>query len=243
MTALPETSMRPVESSFWSLTPIERWSLVHAAAMLAAATGSVWLRGLGAILFVGLAMLGALVVTGRTHWTPQGTFGVANGVTALRVGLLGLLPAAATSGPRVLIALSLLILGLDGLDGWLARRHTLTSEFGAFFDKETDALFLLLLCGLAAFRGPLPVWILGAGLLRYGFVVVLFLLPTPETTESRSTMARYVYGFMIGALLTSFLPYPTVYRPLVAVATAALAFSFGRSVWRIVPHWRTLGRS
>jgi CDP-alcohol phosphatidyltransferase. len=210
--------------------------------VLLAAAGTVWLRTLGPLLFVGMVMLGIFVVVQRARWTPDGSFGVANGVTTFRIGLLALLPPAAAH-PFLLIALSLLVLVLDGLDGWLARRHALSSEFGAFLDKETDALFLLLLCGLAAFRGALPMWILGAGLLRYGFVVVLFLLPTPQKTESRSSMARYVYGCMVGALLVSFLPYPSLYRPVVAVATAALLFSFGRSLWGIVaPRW-ALGES
>ena len=220
-----------------STTRSERWSLANAVAVLAATAGALWLRSLVPLVVAGIAMLGLLVATGRHNWTPDGEFGVANGVTACRIGLLPLLlPAAAR--PAFLIPLSLFILLLDGLDGWLARRRALTSEFGAFLDKETDALFLLLLCGLAAFRGALPTWILGAGLLRYGFVVVLFLLPTPQKTESRSSMARYVYVCMVGALLSSFLPYPTLFHPLVAVATAALLFSFGRSLWRIVaPQW------
>jgi hypothetical protein len=54
-------------------------------------------------------------------------------------------------------------------------------------------------------------------------------------------MARYVYGCMVVALLVSFLPYPALYRPLVAVATAALLVSFGRSLWRIVAPQRALG--
>jgi phosphatidylglycerophosphate synthase len=227
-----------LSSRLQSTTRPERWSLVNAVVVLFATAGAVWGHTLAPILGAGSALLGALVVTERARWTPAGTFGVANGVTAARIGLLMLLPPAASTGSGVLIALSLVILGLDGLDGWLARRYNLSSTFGAFFDKETDALFLLLLCGLAAFRGPLPLWILGAGLLRYGFVVVLFLLPTAQKTESRSSWARYVYGCMVGALLVSFLPYPSLWRPLVSVATAALLVSFGRSLWGIVaPQW------
>ncbi|PSQ85299.1 MAG: CDP-alcohol phosphatidyltransferase [Bacteroidetes bacterium QS_3_64_15] len=233
--------MAPFASRFQSTSRSERWSLANAVAVLLAAAGSLWLRTFGPLLLVGTVMLGLLVVAKRARWTPEGSFGVANSVTAFRIGLLLLLPPAASAGPAALIALSLLILALDGLDGWLARRYGLTSEFGAFLDKETDALFLLLLCGLAAFRGVLPPWILGAGLLRYGFVVGLFLLPSPQKTESRSSMARYVYGCMVVALLVSFLPYPALYRPLVAVATAALLVSFGRSLWRIVAPQRALG--
>lgn len=226
-----------------STTRIERWALVNAVAVLLAVAGAVWFRVLGPIPIVGIAMLGGLVGIEWTRWTPTGAFGMANGVTALRIGLMGLLPTMASTGPWPLIALSLLLLGLDGLDGWLARRYRLSSTFGAFFDKEADALFLLLLCGLATFRGPLPLWMLGAGLLRYGFVVVLFLLPTPQKTEPRSSMARYAFGGMVGALLVSFLPYPNLSRPLVTVATAGLIVSFGRSLWGIVaPQW-ALGES
>jgi phosphatidylglycerophosphate synthase len=219
-------------------TRIERWSLANAVAVLLAAVGAVWLRTLAPLFLVGGAMLGLLVVVKRGRWTPKDSFGAANVVTAARIGLLGLLLPAASVHPGALIALSLLILALDGLDGWLARRRGLSSEFGAFFDKESDALFLLLLCGIAAAQGALPAWILGAGLLRYGFVVLVFLLPTPQNRETRSTLARYVYGCMVCALLLSFLPYPSLYRPVVAVATAALVTSFGQSLWGIVaPQW------
>jgi len=240
--AVPHRAMqRPMPSltsRVRSLPPIERWSLANAVAVLLAAVSALWLRTLAPLFLVGGVMLGLLVVIKRGRWTPKDSFGAANVVTAARIGLLGLLLPAASAHPAVLIALSLLILALDGLDGWLARRRGLSSEFGAFFDKESDALFLLLLCGIAAVQGPLPAWILGVGLLRYGFVILVFLLPTPQNRETRSTLARYVYGCMVCALLLSFLPYPSLYRPVVAVATAALVTSFGQSLWGIVaPQW------
>ena len=239
---LPNWS-RPVvslTSRLRSTTRSEQWSLVNAVAVLVAAGGTLWLRSVGPLLVAGLAMLGLLAWVERDRWTPGGAFGIANAVTAVRGALLVLLPAV-SGDPAGLVGLSLLIFALDGLDGWLARRYSLSSEFGAFFDKESDALFLLLLCGLAGFRGALPPWILGAGLLRYAFVVTLFLLPTARKTETRASWARYVYGCMVGALLVSFLPYPSLSRPLVAVATAALLLSFGRSLWGIVAPRRALG--
>jgi multidrug efflux pump subunit AcrA (membrane-fusion protein) len=38
---------------------------------------------------------------------------------------------------------------LDGVDGWLARRHEIASRFGARFDMEVDALLILALSVLA----------------------------------------------------------------------------------------------
>lgn len=233
LTPLVHLLVLSYSSRLQSTSRSERWSLANAGAVLLSTAGTLWLRTLGPILVVGLAMLGLLVVAERKRWTPHGHFGVANAVTTVRAVLLALLPAAAPH-PSALIGLSLLVLALDGVDGWLARRYDLASEFGEFLDKETDALFLLLLCGLTAFQNELPIWIVGAGLLRYGFVLTLFLLPTLQTTETRSTAARYVYAFMVGALLLSFLPYPAFYRPVVAVAVTALLVSFGRSLRGIV---------
>ncbi len=188
-------------------------------------------------------MIAAFVFVARNQWTPGGRFGVANAVTALRgIFLLGL-PFAATQDSLWVILLSCVVLAADGLDGWLARKQGLSSEFGAFFDKETDSFFLLLLCGLAAFEGRLPVWILGVGLLRYGFIVLLFCVPTPQQSEGQSEGARYAYGGMVGALLTSFLPYPAVYGPVVLLATGGLLLSFALSLWRIVPRRHVLGES
>lgn len=214
---------------------LEWWSLANAAGVIAVTVLSGWVGQAWPLLVGGAGLLGALIVSMRGQWTPDGGFGVANLVTLMRVGLLALMPPAASAGADVLIGLSLLILATDGLDGWLARKRGQSSEFGAFFDKESDALFLLALCGLAAFRGRLPLWILGAGLLRYVFVILLFLVPPSEKTEERTNLARYVYGGMIAALLFSFLPYPSLYRPVVVGATTLLAVSFGRSLWTAVP--------
>lgn len=188
-------------------------------------------------------MLAALVVVGRAQWTPEGPFGIANAITAARLCLLAAFPIAVEWGAEAVIGLSLLFLLADLLDGRMARRRGQTSAFGVFFDKEVDALFLLVLCFAAVIQGRLPLWILGVGLLRYGFVVVLFLLNPPEKTEQRSTLARYIYGGMVAALLLSFLLYPALYRPVVGVAAGALVVSFGRSLWRIVFGGAAFGRS
>jgi len=210
--------------------------------LLATAGAGVW-QSPWPLLGGGGVLLAGLVVMARGDWTPHGPFGPANWVTGARAVLLAGLPLAAEHGGAAVLGGSLLFVAGDGLDGWLARRTGQASAFGAFFDKETDALFLLLLCALAAFEGRLSLWILGVGLLRYGFVVVVFLLDPPDKTEDRSTLARYLYGTMVAALLFSFLPYPRLYRPLVGLAAGGLAVSFGRSLWGIVSREQAFGEA
>jgi len=211
--------------------------------MLLATAAAVGLQRPWPLLAAGGVLLAGLVLVARRRWTPRGTFGAANWVTGARAALLLGLPSAADVGGAAVIGLSLLFVGADGADGGLARRAGQTSAFGAFFDKETDALFLLLLCALAAFEGRLGFWILGVGLLRYGFVIAVFLLDPPEKTEERSNLARSFYAGMVAALLFSFLPYPGLYRPLVGGAAVGLAVSFGRSLWRIVRRERAFGEA
>ena len=55
-----------------------------------------------------------------------------------------------------ILALAGLVLLLDGVDGWLARRGGWCSRFGARFDMETDALLVLLILLVLLFlTGPL----------------------------------------------------------------------------------------
>lgn len=213
---------------------MERWSLANALGMLvmtavAGRVGELW-----PLSIVGVGLLGGLVLVGRGQWTPSGAFGVANVVTALRTGGVALLPAVA-GHPFWMLATSLGVLAADGLDGWVARRSDSASAFGAFFDKEADALFVLLLSAVAVHQGRVPLAVIGAGLLRYGFVVVVFWWDLPTKTESRSSLARYIYGATVGALLFAFLPYPALAGPLASVATLALAASFARSLWQMWP--------
>jgi phosphatidylglycerophosphate synthase len=229
----------PVPSAahrFRTASAVERWSLINAAALTAATGAALVLRATWPLLAVGAGMLAGLAVLARFRWTPDGRFGPANLLTAGRLAALCSLPLLVESegGSPGVVLMGLAVLGADGLDGWLARRYGLASEFGEFFDKETDAFFLLLLCALAAFEQALPAWIVGAGLLRYVFVLALFAVQTEASNEARSSAARYTYVTMIAALLAAFLPYPSIYRPLVAAATLALLASFAPYFWWLI---------
>ena len=110
-------------------------------------------------------------------------FGLANQVTLLRAGLACLIGGALLAGGSLsllgwpLVALVAAALGLDAVDGWIARRCGLASAFGARFDLEIDALLILILAVLVWQTGRVGSWVLAIGLLRYGFVLAGWLNP------------------------------------------------------------------
>ncbi|MFN7982738.1 MAG: CDP-alcohol phosphatidyltransferase family protein, partial [Vicinamibacterales bacterium] len=96
----------------------------------------------------------ALIAISYLHNHPFAQFGPANLVTTVRVVAVSLVVALIGESRTPAAAWTAAIGGcvstlLDGVDGWLARRSGLASEFGARYDMEIDALLILALCGLA----------------------------------------------------------------------------------------------
>ncbi len=214
------------------------WSRRHALVILAATVLSVsfasvwWLAALASLSFAALVRQHEAL-----HASPV-SFGWANWVTALRlVGTLAL-PALATIGPLAVAAGATVVFALDGVDGWLARRSGLASEFGEYFDKESDALLMLVLCLLLYEAGRFGTWILLPGLLRYGFVVFLMLARPPEPKERRSGLGRWIFFGTACALILSFTPFPAWYEPFMAAMTLMLVASFFVAIvelYRVAP--------
>jgi phosphatidylglycerophosphate synthase len=209
-----------------------RWSEGNAAAMAAATLATaaglpLWLLSGSGLLSFSLLLYGC-----RRRWTPAGRFGPANAVSLLRLCGVFALPWLA---PGQIACAGLILLALDGVDGWIARRTGLSGEFGEFFDKETDAVFMLSLC-LLLYRLPqgLDSWILLPGLLRYLFVLFVKFAQPPELKEQRTAKAGWISIFMTLTLLFSFAAYPghlDYCRPLAGLMTLVLAYSFAESLY------------
>jgi phosphatidylglycerophosphate synthase len=187
------------------------------------------------IVFLGILSFASLISISNHHFTPQGKFGFANLLTLSRLLIQLLLTYFALDLNNYVIAgAGFFILLFDGIDGKVAKKRNELSQFGEYFDKETDALFLLSLCLISIFKQILWSWIIVIGLFRYLFGLFLFTQRKKVTKERRSTVGRYIYVFTILALLSSFLPFPNLYQPAVILAMMLLCYSFGKDFLWIV---------
>lgn len=214
------------------VTTFDRWTRWHAALVLAALGAALAFEAPLAVAIAGSASLSVLVARGRGAWTPSGRFGWANGVTALRVGIVAVLGVWLERTPdRLLAALVLALFALDGLDGWLARRRATASAFGALFDMEADAYFVLVVELVLYGRGTFGAWILVTGMLRYAYVLARAFVPARHPDVPRSRFGRYAYaGLALGLFCAFALPEPA--RTLCALAgTALVTLSFARSFY------------
>ncbi|HMQ93279.1 MAG TPA: CDP-alcohol phosphatidyltransferase family protein [Amaricoccus sp.] len=174
---------------------------------------------------------------------PHDRFGAANAVTLLRAAGVAAFAALALE-PGILAgsaawwaaAGGALILALDGIDGALARRQRTASAFGARFDMEVDALFVLVLAALALGLGKAGPWVLGLGLMRYGFVAAGYLAPALRAPLPPSFRRKAVCVFQIAVLAILLAPplAPPVSSSLAALAFAALAASFAIDIRRLL---------
>jgi phosphatidylglycerophosphate synthase len=191
-----------------------------------------------------LAAIGAAVIYGAAaaaiwYRAAGPRFGVANMVTTLRGGMIAALPALILAPGSVdpvtawaVAGVGALALALDGLDGRLARRLNESSAFGARFDMEVDAAFVLFLSGVVAATGRAGLWVLLAGLMRYlwvaaGMIWPLLCEPLPPSLF-RKSVCVIVLLLLLFAMVPVILPGGAA-LPCV-VGLILLLASFGRDL-------------
>ncbi|PYR47231.1 MAG: hypothetical protein DMF89_19515 [Acidobacteria bacterium] len=120
------------------------------------------------------------------------------------------------------VAIALVVVLLDGVDGWVARRTRTASAFGERFDLETDAALILVLAILAWQYGKAGPWVLLSGLLRYLFVAAGWLWPWMGAPLASSLRGKTVCVVQIVALIVAIAP------PITPPTSGALLFISGR---------------
>ncbi|WP_395655957.1 CDP-alcohol phosphatidyltransferase family protein [Nocardioides sp.] len=158
----------------------------------------------------------------------------ANVVTGVRAALAVVVAVVGPTGPGV--ALVVVALSLDWVDGQVARRTGTVSAAGARFDMETDAFLIAVLSVYAA--PSYGWWVLAIGAARYLLWLAERVLPwlrRPVPPRYWRKVVAAVQGVVLAVALSGLLPHAAG-EVLLLLALVLLAESFGRDVWWL---WRT----
>lgn len=194
-----------------------------------------------ASLIYGAAMSAFAMMLRRGY--PHLRLGACNTITTMRAALALTLIAPLLAGApmgKAVAGLAALGLVLDGLDGWMARRSGLASEFGARFDMEVDALLALILSLHLLAGGRIGPEILILGLPRYLFSGLGWLMPWmagPLPPSLRRKLICVLQMLVLIVLQTDAIP-PGPALASVGIASALLLWSFAIDtlwLWRHRP--------
>lgn len=217
--------------------PSGLWPAVAAGLALSVLTGGWALQQGGGALLSGIAFVLAAggITRGVARHYPHRRFGACNAVTLMRVALGCALLASLFTGQVTgwaVAGVAALSLGLDGIDGFLARRSGLTSHFGARFDMEVDAAFALVLSLHALMGDPVGPEVLVLGLMRYLFIAAGFFWPWLTAPLFDSMRRKAICVLQIATLIALQVPALSeeVGIILARVASAALLWSFGHDI-------------
>jgi phosphatidylglycerophosphate synthase len=211
--------------------------LLAALALTVGLSFSGWLVGLacGVVLNVavarGLARGGTEALLGPADLVTLTRATLACGVAALVADSYLGQPAAAA-----LVALAVVALVLDAVDGWVARRTATSSRFGMRFDGEVDAFLILVLSVYVA--RSVGWWVLVIGVMRYAFALAGWGLPWLRRRLPPRYWRKVVaatQGIVLTVAAADVAPdWLTVGALLVALVL--LSESFGRDVWWLWSH-------
>ena len=201
-------------------------------------TGLVWPSVGWEAVVASLAMFGlaSAIAAQRVHRSyPHDRLGFGNLTTMIRLVLTSVLVLPLLAGQDLswaAFSIAVLALCLDGVDGRLARRQNLVSQFGARFDMEVDSLFGLVLAvnaGLAGGFGPFAILL---GLPRYAFGAAALMYPWLRHDLPERRGRKAVCVLQLGTLIALQAPVlPTWLASILIVSTiTGLAWSFGRDI-------------
>ncbi len=192
-----------IQPSGWIL----RWSSANALAVMAAAVAGWREKSAWPVLAAGSLSILFFILLALKRLTGPALWNAANMVSLFRwMGVAGLAFATPRAPGFLIPSGGVVLIGLDSLDGWLARRQGTQTDFSEFLDKEIDALFLLVVTLSLVARDIEGVWILIIGLSRYLFVIALLVFRPARPKERRSSRGRVVYSAVLLTLLALFSP-------------------------------------
>ncbi|MGH3458631.1 CDP-alcohol phosphatidyltransferase family protein [Aeromicrobium sp.] len=206
-------------------------------ALLAALETTVGLsaEGWGVGLTCGFVMNSAVARGGARALGPADLVTLTRAAIACGVAALVADSFVQRAAVPTLVAITVVALVLDAVDGRVARRTGTESVFGARFDGEVDAFLILILSVYVA--SEFAAWVLAIGAARYAFAVAGLGLPWLRGQLPPRNWRKVVaatQGIVLTLAAASVAPRGLAYAAL-ALALALLTESFGRDVlwlWR-----------
>ena len=209
--------------------------------LLAVLAGTAGLGAVGWIVGVACAgTLAAALARGLARG-PGDRLGPASWVTLARatlaVGVAALAADSLTHDAPValLVTLAAVALGLDAVDGSVARRTGTATALGARFDGEVDAFLIL---ALSVHVAPAcGAWVLAIGAARYLFLAGEWLLPwmrAPLPSRRWRKLVAATQGVVLTVAAAGVLP-EALTRALLVGALVLLVASVGECAWWL---WR-----
>ena len=188
-----------------------------------------WTAGLLCGVVMAVCVRLGLVRSGTTALGPADLVTLARATMACVAAAL--VADSFLSDPAVtgIVVLSSVVLVLDAVDGWVARR-TRATPFGARFDGEVDAFLILVLSVYVA--SSVGAWVLAIGLARYAFAAAGWVwqwMRRPLPYRYWRKVVAAVQGVVL-AVAAADVVAPWVATVALLGALLLLAESFGRDV-------------
>jgi phosphatidylglycerophosphate synthase len=211
-------------------------TLLAALGATVGVTGPGWAVGVGCGVVLIAAVARGLARDGADVLGPADLVTLTRALLACSVAALVADSFLQGTATPALIALTVVALSLDAVDGWVARRTRTASVFGARFDGEADAFLILVLSVYVA--RSLGAWVLAIGAARYVFALAGWGLPWLRGQLPFRYWRKVVAataGTALAVAAADVAPRWMTYAAL-ALALGLLTESFGRDVWWLWRH-------
>jgi phosphatidylglycerophosphate synthase len=208
----------------------------HAAVMILATVATV---ATGAGEWLAFSAAASFLALSRYRATFQsllpGGFGWADALTGARLTVLILVAAFLPGRDEWVVAAFVFNVTLDAFDGYVARKLRQATLFGAAFDREADALFVLVAYVHFYSGGWLGLWLLLAGTLPYAYRLIAsaspVLVAAGHKEELAATLAGLNFLMLVGAAAL-----PAYSTTILVGSVTVVCLSFSVSFWGLYRH-------
>ena len=198
----------------------------HSLVVLSGGVLSIALQDSFWVVMAGSIGMGALLFSKRMK-----RFGLANTITTTRLLLLlVVIFLSSVIDTRLTGAALIVVLVLDGVDGYVARRRNEQSEFGGRLDMETDALFAALTTTLLFVEFEYSILILIPGYLSYLFVWIKLIFGVSDMPAPEMPWVKHLAVAFFISLVTPFLLPERIAMVAVWIGCALVTISFGQEL-------------